>query len=98
MSATPPLAGSAPQSLVLDVKQTAEVLKVSVPTVRRFIKRQELRAIHLGTRVVVMTEDIVAFLKKKREEQTPDPLNQHDSNKLSEEEGDAVKKNSDGLE
>ena len=58
-----------PSNLVLDVKGTAAALKISVPTVRRLIRRKEIPIIRLGRRVVILTEDIIAFLKKKRAEQ-----------------------------
>ena len=72
MSATAsnPVSATVPRTpnLVLDVKQTAAALSVSVSTVRRFIKRKELPVIRLGRRLVVMHDDVVAFLRKKREE------------------------------
>ena len=69
MSAVSPVPPSSPSpsKLVYDLKETASLLRVSVSTVRRAIKRGDLRPTRIGKRVLVTHENIVKFLRKKHE-------------------------------
>jgi excisionase family DNA binding protein len=51
---------------LLAVIDIADLLGVSIKTVRRWIDRGDLRAHHLGRRVRVSEEDLNAFLNQRR--------------------------------
>ena len=70
MSALPIREGpQRPSSLLVDLKETARLLSVSVVTIRRVIKRGELRTVRLGNLVRVSREDITELIERKRSEQ-----------------------------
>jgi len=56
-----------PSLRLLTVKETAEILRVSIPTVYRYIDRGELLATKLSPRKTFITEeDLVTFIKSKK--------------------------------
>lgn len=50
--------------MVYTLEQVAEILQVSVHTVRRLIKEKKLRAIRVGIQLRVTQEDLDHFLKQ----------------------------------
>ena len=56
-----------PSFRLLTVKEAAEILRVSIPTVYRYIDSGELRATKLSPRKTFITEeDLIAFIDSKK--------------------------------
>ena len=52
---------------VLTIREVAEALRLSYWTVLRLIKRGELVSLKIGSRRVVLEEDLREFLRRRRE-------------------------------
>ena len=52
--------------VVYDMEEAAELLKVKVPTVRRYIKKGKLRSQKVGGKLYVTTDTLKEFLQGGR--------------------------------
>jgi len=51
---------------MLSVTEVADHLGISEETVRRFIRRDELRSVSFGRRVLVHPDDLTEFIESRR--------------------------------
>lgn len=54
--------------MIYTVEQVADILKVSVQTVRRLIREKQLKAFRVGSQFRVKKEDLDAFMETEQEE------------------------------
>lgn len=48
--------------MLYTIEQVAEILQVSIPTVRKLIKDRKLKAIRVGAQIRIRKEDLDSFL------------------------------------
>jgi excisionase family DNA binding protein len=48
--------------MLYTIEQVAEILQVSIPTVRKLIKDRKLKAIRVGVQIRIRKEDLDSFL------------------------------------
>ncbi len=65
MTATTP--GTSPLPALYSITETAELLKVSHRTVRRWIEKGDLTAHRFGRQIRITDSDLVAFIRQCRE-------------------------------
>ncbi|MEJ7790782.1 MAG: helix-turn-helix domain-containing protein [Gaiellaceae bacterium] len=76
--------------LYLSIQRAGDLCSVSTSTLRRWIERGDIRAVAVGGRTLIATDDLRAFLDRHKQTKPKNDDGPPDSGPLAKEVGDGI--------